>query len=71
MIIMPCVKIKQTSSTENAKNHQEDVTELEIITMEMLGEVVRRDTFKNTNLAASAWAGTVRGVGVSAKIEAH
>lgn len=60
MIIIPYVKIKPTSSTKNAKNHQEDVSELEIITFEVLGEVVRRGTFKNIKLAVSAWDGTVK-----------
>lgn len=73
---IPYVKIKQTSSTKNAKNHQEDGTELERITFEALGEM-RFDEmlFKNIKLADWAWAGTEkscqRGVGVSAKVETH
>lgn len=51
---------KATSSTRNAKNHQEDVTELERVNFEALGEMLRRDTFKNMKTAVSTWANTVK-----------
>lgn len=60
---MPYVEIKPTSSTRNAtkkNNHQKDVIELEIISFKALGELVRRNTFKNIKMEVPAWAGTVK-----------
>lgn len=42
------------------KNHQKDVIELEIISFKALGELVRRNTFKNIKMEVPAWAGTVK-----------
>lgn len=60
MIIIPYVEIKPTSSARKCQNHQKDVIELEVISFKALGEMVRRNTFKNMKMAVPAWAGTVK-----------
>lgn len=71
MIVLLYVRIKQTFFTRNAKIHKGDVTELEIITFELLGKIVRRNIFKSIKIAVSALTSTVkscqRGVAFSVK----
>lgn len=71
MIVLLYVRIKPIFFTKNAKIHKGDVTELEIITFEPLGKMIRRNTFKSIKIAVSALTSTVkscqRGVAFSVK----
>ena len=71
MIVLLYVRIKPIFFTKNAKIHKGDVTELEIITFEPLGKMIRRNTFKSIKIAVSALTSAVkscqRGVAFSVK----